>query len=73
MRKSLRTLGLTATLVGALLGGMLVAAPASAQRAAAAGTSYVPGTLRPSASQATQDAAVLKYWNFWKANFLSTK
>ncbi len=65
MRKPLRTLALATALVA---GALVTASPASA-----AGTAYVPGTLRPSAPQATQDAAVTKYWNFWKANFLSTR
>jgi endo-1,4-beta-D-glucanase Y len=66
MKKTLRSLAITA----GLLAGLLTTGPATAEVKA---TAYVPGTLRPSASQATQDAAVLKYWNFWKANFLSTK
>jgi endo-1,4-beta-D-glucanase Y len=66
MRKSLRIMALT---VG-LLAGFVTANSAAAQVQA---TSYVPGTIRPSASQAVQDAALMKYWNFWKANFLSTK
>lgn len=41
--------------------------------ASAAGTPYVPGTLRPSVSQATQDQVLQKYYDFWKKNFLTTK
>ena len=41
--------------------------------ASAAGTPYVPGTLRPSVSQATQDQVLEKYYDFWKKNFLTTK
>jgi endo-1,4-beta-D-glucanase Y len=66
MKKSLRIVAVTAGLIA----GLVTANSAVAQVQA---TSYVPGTIRPSASQATQDAALTKYWNFWKTNFLSTK
>jgi endo-1,4-beta-D-glucanase Y len=66
MRKSLRIMAVTAGLVA----GLGTANPGAAQ---AQGTGYLPGIIRPSASQTTQDAALVKYWNFWKKNFLSTK
>ncbi len=59
-----------AAVVSAALTAGLVSVPAVAS---AAGTPYVPGTLRPSVSQATQDAALQKYYDFWKKNFLTTK
>ena len=59
-----------AAVVSAALTAGLVSVPAAAS---AAGTPYVPGTLRPSVSQATQDAALQKYYDFWKKNFLTTK
>jgi endo-1,4-beta-D-glucanase Y len=68
MRKSLRVMALTAGLVA----GVITGGTASAQVQVQA-TSYVPGTIRPTAAQSVQDAALMKYWNFWKANFLSTK
>ncbi|KJK33160.1 licheninase [Lentzea aerocolonigenes] len=64
MRKTLHALALAAVTATSLI---------STAAAAPAATPYVPGTLRPSADQATQDAALMKYWNFWKTNFLSTK
>lgn len=65
MRKIVRAVVATAALAAGL-----VSVPASAS---AAGTPYVPGTLRPSVSQATQDQALQKYYTFWKQNFLTTK
>src|SRR3954468_24955839 len=65
MKKIVRAVVATAALAAGLL-----SAPASAS---AAGTPYVPGTLRPSVSQATQDQALQKYYDFWKKNFLTTK
>jgi endo-1,4-beta-D-glucanase Y len=65
MKKSLRIVAVTAGLIA----GLVTANPAVAQVQA---TPYVPGTIRPSAAQSVQDAALMKYWNFWKANFLST-
>ncbi|MEQ0562389.1 glycosyl hydrolase family 8 [Amycolatopsis sp. NEAU-NG30] len=65
MRKIVRAVVATAALAAGL-----VSVPASAS---AAGTPYVPGTLRPSVSQATQDQALQKYYDFWKQNFLTTK
>ena len=59
-----------AVVVSAALAAGLLSVPASAS---AAGTPYVPGTLRPSVSQATQDQALQKYYDFWKKNFLTTK
>ncbi|WP_086844602.1 glycosyl hydrolase family 8 [Amycolatopsis kentuckyensis] len=59
-----------AAVVSAALAAGLLSVPTSAS---AAGTPYVPGTLRPSVSQATQDAALQKYYDFWKKNFLTTK
>ncbi|MGW5745615.1 glycosyl hydrolase family 8 [Amycolatopsis sp. NPDC003861] len=59
-----------AAVVSAALAAGLLSVPTSAS---AAGTPYVPGTLRPSVSQATQDAALQKYYEFWKKNFLTTK
>ena len=59
-----------AVVVSAALAAGLLSVPTSAS---AAGTPYVPGTLRPSVSQATQDAALQKYYDFWKKNFLTTK
>ncbi|MFD4669761.1 glycosyl hydrolase family 8 [Lentzea sp. NPDC058450] len=71
MRKTLQALALTAVAATSLLTShSAIAAPVAAKAAA---SPYVPGTLRPSADQATQDAALMKYWNFWKTNFLSTK
>ncbi|WP_439377261.1 glycosyl hydrolase family 8 [Amycolatopsis lexingtonensis] len=59
-----------AVVASAALAAGLLSVPTTA---AAAGTPYVPGTLRPSVSQATQDAALQKYYTFWKQNFLTTK
>ncbi|MDQ7809419.1 glycosyl hydrolase family 8 [Amycolatopsis sp. A133] len=59
-----------AVVVSAALAAGLLSVPTGAS---AAGTPYVPGTLRPSVSQATQDAALQKYYDFWKKNFLTTK
>ncbi|MET8850979.1 glycosyl hydrolase family 8 [Amycolatopsis sp. NPDC004625] len=59
-----------AVVVSAALAAGLLSVPTAAS---AAGTPYVPGTLRPSVSQATQDAALQKYYDFWKKNFLTTK
>ncbi|HEX8867888.1 MAG TPA: glycosyl hydrolase family 8 [Lentzea sp.] len=64
MRKTLHALALAAVTATSLI---------TTATSASAATPYVPGTLRPSADQATQDAALMKYWNFWKTNFLSTK
>jgi endo-1,4-beta-D-glucanase Y len=50
----------------ALVGG-LVSTTGSAQAA------YVPGTIRPSVAQSTQDQVLTKYYDFWKQNFLTTK
>ncbi len=70
MRKPLRILAVATGLIA----GLVTAAPATAQVALRVNAAaYVPGTIRPSVSQATQDAAVMKYWNFWKTHFLSTK
>ncbi|MET9630668.1 glycosyl hydrolase family 8 [Lentzea sp. NPDC006480] len=66
MRKTLQALALAAVAATSLI-------TTHSAIAAQAATPYVPGTLRPSADQATQDAALMKYWNFWKTNFLSTK
>ncbi|WIY02923.1 glycosyl hydrolase family 8 [Amycolatopsis mongoliensis] len=65
MKKIVRAVVATAALAAGLL-----SVPTTA---AAAGTPYVPGTLRPSVSQATQDQALQKYYDFWKKNFLTTK
>ncbi|MEV4150062.1 glycosyl hydrolase family 8 [Amycolatopsis sp. NPDC049691] len=65
MKKIVRAVVATAALAAGLL-----SVPATAS---ATGTPYVPGTLRPSVSQATQDAALQKYYDFWKQNFLTTK
>ncbi|RSD16265.1 glycosyl hydrolase family 8 [Amycolatopsis eburnea] len=59
-----------AVVASAALAAGLLSVPTTAS---AAGTPYVPGTLRPSVSQATQDAALQKYYAFWKQNFLTTK
>ncbi|MEU7791151.1 glycosyl hydrolase family 8 [Amycolatopsis sp. NPDC049159] len=59
-----------AVVASAALAAGLLSVPTTAS---AAGTPYVPGTLRPSVSQATQDAALQKYYDFWKKNFLTTK
>ncbi|SDY88752.1 Endo-1,4-beta-D-glucanase Y [Amycolatopsis xylanica] len=67
MRKTLGLVATAATLAAGLFG---VSAGASAATQA---SSYVPGTIRPSASQAVQDAALMKYYDFWKKNFLTTK
>jgi endo-1,4-beta-D-glucanase Y len=68
MRKSLLVLA-TAT---AVVSG-LVAVGGGASAAQVGATAYVPGTIRPSASQATQDQVLTKYYTFWKQNFLTTK
>ncbi|MCO1578318.1 glycosyl hydrolase family 8 [Crossiella sp. SN42] len=34
---------------------------------------YLPGTLRPSVSQAEQDQVLLRYYRQWKANFLTDR
>ncbi|MEV6645940.1 glycosyl hydrolase family 8 [Amycolatopsis sp. NPDC051371] len=65
MKRTIRAVVATAALAAGLL-----SVPATAS---AAGTPYVPGTLRPSVSQATQDQALQKYYDFWKKNFLTTK
>lgn len=65
MKRIVRAVVATAALAAGLL-----SVPATAS---AAGTPYVPGTLRPSVSQATQDQALQKYYDFWKKNFLTTK
>src|SRR2546429_9531621 len=65
MKKIVRAVVATAALAAGLL-----SVPATAS---AAGTPYVPGTLRPSVSQAAQDEALQKYYDFWKKNFLTTK
>ncbi|SEF36273.1 Endo-1,4-beta-D-glucanase Y [Amycolatopsis pretoriensis] len=65
MKRIVRAVVATAALAAGLL-----SVPTTAS---AAGTPYVPGTLRPSVSQATQDAALQKYYDFWKKNFLTTK
>jgi endo-1,4-beta-D-glucanase Y len=59
-----------AVVAAAALAAGLLSVPATAN---AAGTPYVPGTLRPSVSQATQDQVLQKYYDFWKKNFLTTK
>ncbi len=59
-----------AVVTAAALAAGLLSVPAAAS---AAGTPYVPGTLRPSVSQATQDQVLQKYYDFWKKNFLTTK
>ncbi|MCR6490173.1 glycosyl hydrolase family 8 [Amycolatopsis sp. OK19-0408] len=59
-----------AVVASAALAAGLLSVPATAN---AAGTPYVPGTLRPSVSQAAQDQALQKYYDFWKKNFLTTK
>ena len=65
MKRIVRAVVATAALAAGLL-----SVPATAS---AAGTPYVPGTLRPSVSQATQDQVLQKYYDFWKKNFLTTK
>ncbi len=65
MKKIVRAVVATAALAAGLL-----SVPTTAN---AAGTPYVPGTLRPSVSQATQDQVLQKYYDFWKKNFLTTK
>lgn len=65
MKRIVRAVVATAALAAGLL-----SVPTTAS---AAGTPYVPGTLRPSVSQATQDQALQKYYDFWKKNFLTTK
>lgn len=59
-----------AVVASAALAAGLLSVPRTAN---AAGTPYVPGTLRPSVSQAVQDQALQKYYDFWKKNFLTTK
>ncbi|ANN22193.1 licheninase [Amycolatopsis orientalis] len=68
MRKTVRTV-----LAAAALTAGLVATTAPATAATTQGTPYLPGVLRPSVSQATQDAALAKYYDYWKKNFLTTK
>ncbi|UOZ10426.1 glycosyl hydrolase family 8 [Amycolatopsis sp. WQ 127309] len=65
MKKIVRAVVATAALAAGLL-----SVPTTAS---AAGTPYVPGTLRPSVSQATQDQVLQKYYDFWKKNFLTIK
>ena len=65
MKKTVR-----AVVTAAALAAGLLSVPTAAS---AAGTPYVPGTLRPSVSQATQDQVLQKYYDFWKKNFLTTK
>src|SRR5436305_12042822 len=65
MKKTVRAVVATAALAAGLL-----SVPTTAH---AAGTPYLPGTLRPSVSQATQDQVLQKYYDFWKKNFLTTK
>lgn len=69
MRKSLRILALAVAAAACLVTTL----PAAATTPAPAASSYVPGTLRPSADQSVVDAALTRYWAFWKTNFLSTK
>jgi endo-1,4-beta-D-glucanase Y len=72
MRKSLRVMAMTTGLVA----GLVTAGTSSAAGtvdAAAKAPGYLPGVIRPSAPQATQDAALMKYWNIWKSSFLTTK
>jgi endo-1,4-beta-D-glucanase Y len=68
MRNSLRIMALTAGLIAGL-----VTAGAGAAQAQVSASGYLPGIIRPSVAQSVQDAALMKYWNFWKTNFLSTK
>jgi len=68
MKRIVRAVAATAALAAGLL-----SVPATAAAGISAGTPYVPGTLRPSVSQATQDQALQKYYDFWKKNFLTTK
>ncbi|MER7860176.1 glycosyl hydrolase family 8 [Amycolatopsis japonica] len=68
MRKTVRTV-----LAAAVLTAGLVATTAPATAATTQGTPYLPGVLRPSVSQSAQDAALAKYYDFWKKNFLTTK
>lgn len=68
MKKTVRTVLVAAALVAGLVGTTGSAGAATTQ-----GTPYVPGTLRPSVSQAAQDQVLTKYYDFWKKNFLTTK
>ncbi|GAA4529508.1 glycosyl hydrolase family 8 [Amycolatopsis samaneae] len=68
MRKPVRALAAVAALAVGMLG-----IPGQAAAAASGGSPYLPGTLRPSASQAAQDQALQKYYSFWKQHFLTTK
>jgi endo-1,4-beta-D-glucanase Y len=68
MKRIVRAVAATAALAAGLL-----SVPTTASAGISAGTPYVPGTLRPSVSQATQDQALQKYYDFWKKNFLTTK
>ncbi|MFE0023832.1 glycosyl hydrolase family 8 [Amycolatopsis sp. NPDC059021] len=68
MKRPVRALAAVAAFAVGLLG-----MPSQAVAAPAGGTPYVPGTLRPSASQAAQDQALEKYYSFWKQHFLTTK
>ncbi|MEC3982366.1 glycosyl hydrolase family 8 [Amycolatopsis sp. H20-H5] len=68
MKKTLRTV-----LAAAALAAGLVGTTGSAGAVTQQGSPSVPGTLRPSASQADQDQVLTKYYDFWKKNFLTTK
>lgn len=68
MRKTVRTV-----LAAAALTAGLVATTAPATAVTTQGTPYLPGVLRPSVSQSVQDAALAKYYDYWKKNFLTTK
>ncbi|MET1075798.1 MAG: glycosyl hydrolase family 8 [Umezawaea sp.] len=67
MNRAVRALAVSVALVGGV-----VTAGGGAQAAVGA-AAYVPGTIRPSVAQSTQDTVLTKYYAFWKANFLTTK
>ncbi|WNV86842.1 glycosyl hydrolase family 8 [Umezawaea sp. Da 62-37] len=67
MNRAVRALAVSVALVGG------VVATGGGAQAAVGATAYVPGTIRPSVAQSTQDTVLNKYYAFWKANFLTTK
>lgn len=67
MNRAVRAIAVSVALVGSVIG------TTGGATAAVGATAYVPGTIRPSASQSVQDAALSKYYAFWKTNFLTTK
>src|SRR4051812_11393179 len=67
MNRAVRAMAVSAALVGSVF------AAGGGASAAAGPTTYVPGTLRPSVPQSTQDSVLNQYYAFWKNNFLTTR